>query len=87
MGGTNLDDLHFPELGGSQRGQSLERSAPAGRSPSPPTPLPKPQRLGWGREGEEGAAALQPSKEPLPLFLRLRGKADLLCGWVILLAR
>lgn len=35
----------------------------------------------------KGGAALQPSKEPLPLFLRLRGKADLLWGWVILLAR
>lgn len=32
-------------------------------------------------------AVPQPSKEPLPLFLRLRGKADLLWGWVILLAR
>lgn len=30
----------------------------------------------------------QLSVEPLPLFLlRLRGKVDLLCGWVILLAR
>lgn len=57
-----------------------------GGVPLPPH-LPEPQELDWGWEGEEGVAALQPSREPLPLFLRLRGKADLLCGWVILLAR
>lgn len=51
------------------------------------THLPEPQVLKWGWECEGGMAALQPSKEPLPLFLRLRGKADLLWGWVILLAR
>lgn len=42
-------------------------------------------------EGQEAAweehAEAQPSTDPLPLFLRLRGKADLLCGCVILLAR
>lgn len=42
-------------------------------------------------EGQEVALEehneAQPSTDPLPLFLRLRGKADLLCGCVILLAR
>lgn len=91
VGGTNLDYLHFPELGGSQSGLAWgSPAACASRAfPPPPTPnhLPKPRKLDWGWEGEEGMAALQPSKEPLPLFLRLRGKADLLWGWVILLAR
>lgn len=46
------------------------------------------------QEGEEEQVAMegkgkqaQPSMDPLPLFLRLRGKADLLWGCVILLAR
>lgn len=56
-------------------------------APFPFNPSSKAPQLDWGAEGEEGKAALQPSKEPLPLFLRLRGKADLLWGWVILLAR
>lgn len=47
--------------------------------------LPSRQHAWDGEEGEDWA--LQPSKEPLPLFLRLSGKADLLWGWVILLAR
>lgn len=82
VGGANLDYVHFPELG-SQSGLSLGRES----SPLPSAHLPEPPEPGRGREGEDGTAALQPSREPLPLFLRLRGKADLLWGWVILLAR
>lgn len=89
-GGANLDYQQFPELGGSKGDLSLDSPAawpsgelptPTGKESSPKPPFPP------SPSSRAGKAPLQPSKEPLPLFLRLRGKADLLWGWVILLAR